>query len=198
MNNGTLELRLAGSGGQGVILATVILGEAAILSGRHAAQSQSYGPEARGGSCKAEVIISNKTIGYTKVRNPNGLLVLTQQAFDQYTPIVSKECLIIADETLHINNTDASENILQLPILRTAKEEVGKAMTANIVATVCINSIFQIVSKEQLQEAVLLHVPTGTEDLNIKAMNAGISMMEKYLSLGNIPEQYGHLLEGPK
>ena len=71
------ELRLAGSGGQGVILATVVLAEAALLSGKYTAQSQAYGPEARGGSCKAETLISDSPIGFTKVQNPTFLMVLT-------------------------------------------------------------------------------------------------------------------------
>ena len=80
MNN--MELRLAGSGGQGVILATVILAEAAVLAGKHTAQSQAYGHEARGGSCKAEVLISDAPIGFTKVRRPTFLMALTQASLD--------------------------------------------------------------------------------------------------------------------
>ncbi|MBQ2050025.1 MAG: 2-oxoacid:acceptor oxidoreductase family protein, partial [Spirochaetales bacterium] len=80
------ELRLAGSGGQGVILATVILAEAAIIAGKHTAQSQAYGPEARGGSCKAETLISDEPIGFTKVQNPTFLMALTQKSLDEYGP----------------------------------------------------------------------------------------------------------------
>ena len=94
------ELRLAGSGGQGVILATVILAEAAILSGKHTAQSQAYGPEARGGSCKAETLISDGPIGFTKVQNPTFLMALTQKSFDQYGPEVDEDCLVMIDSTL--------------------------------------------------------------------------------------------------
>ena len=75
-----LDLRLSGSGGQGVILATIILAEAALLAGKKAVQSQAYGPEARGGMCKAETIVSDSPIWFTKVQTPNFLLALTQQA----------------------------------------------------------------------------------------------------------------------
>ena len=91
------EIKLAGSGGQGIILASVILAEAAVLSGKEAAQSQSYGPEARGGSCKAEVIVSDRPIGFTKVRKPTFLMALTQDAFDKYYPGVTPECVVLAD-----------------------------------------------------------------------------------------------------
>ena len=77
-----LEIRLAGSGGQGIILATIILAEAAVIAGKNTAQSQSYGPEARGGMCKAEVIISDEPIGFTKVTSPDFLLALTQSSLD--------------------------------------------------------------------------------------------------------------------
>ena len=77
-----MELRLAGSGGQGVILASVILAEAAVQSGKYTAQSQSYGPEARGGACKAETLISDAPIGFTKVQQPSFLMALTQKALD--------------------------------------------------------------------------------------------------------------------
>ena len=97
-----MELRLAGSGGQGVILATVILAEAAILAGKYTAQSQAYGPEARGGSCKAEVLISEAPIGFTKVQKPTFLMVLTQKALDDYGHDLPENCVVLADESLQI------------------------------------------------------------------------------------------------
>jgi Pyruvate:ferredoxin oxidoreductase and related 2-oxoacid:ferredoxin oxidoreductases, gamma subunit len=170
-----LELRLAGSGGQGIILATVILAEAAVIAGKQTAQSQSYGPEARGGSCKAEVIISDVTIGFTKVTVPNFLMVLTQKSLDTYIKNLPEECMILADSSLSIPE-GIKNKTLQLPILETAKEKVGKAFTANIVAVGLINALLHLVTEDQLEKAVMMHVPKGTEQINRTALEAGIKL----------------------
>ncbi len=171
-----MELRLAGSGGQGVILATVILAEAAILAGKYTAQSQAYGPEARGGSCKAEVLISEAPIGFTKVQKPTFLMVLTQKALDDYGHDLPENCVVLADESLKIPQELNLPHLIQLPILRTAQEKVGKAMTANIVAVGAINALLGLVSQDVLREAVMLHVPKGTEALNARALEAGLAL----------------------
>ena len=167
------ELRFTGSGGQGVILATVIMAEAAVLAGEYAAQSQSYGPEARGGSCKAECIISDREIGFTKVTCPTFLMALTQKALDQYAAKLPQTALVLIDDTLTPPETLKNNRVVALPILRTAKEEVGKSFTANIVAVGAVNRLLHLVSEEQISEAVLLHIPAGTEAINMKALHAG-------------------------
>ena len=171
-----MELRLSGSGGQGVILATVILAEAAVLAGKHTAQSQAYGPEARGGSCKAEVLISDDPIGFTKVQHPTFLMALTQKSLRQYAYDLPEECIVLADESLEIPEDLNLTHLIRLPILRTAQEKVGKAMTANIVAVGCINQILGLVDSETLHKAVMMHIPKGTEALNERALNAGLSL----------------------
>lgn len=171
-----MELRLAGSGGQGVILATVILAEAAVLAGKHTAQSQAYGPEARGGSCKAEVLISDAPIGFTKVQQPTFLMVLTQKALAEYGHDLPENCVVLADESLQIPQELNLPHLTRLPILRTAQEKVGKLMTANIVAVGAINALLGLVSQDKLREAVMLHVPKGTEALNERALEAGLAL----------------------
>lgn len=170
-----MELRLAGSGGQGVILASIILAEAAILAGKNAVQSQSYGPEARGGMCKAEVIIDENIIGFTKVTRPTFLLALTQASLDTYSKNIPENCLIMADSSLTIPE-GITQKIIRVPILDTAKTKVGKAMTANIVAVGAINEALKIVPFNELEEAVLQHVPKGTEELNKKALAEGAKL----------------------
>lgn len=171
-----MELRLAGSGGQGIILATVILAEAAVLAGKHTAQSQAYGPEARGGSCKAEVLISEQPIGFTKVQQPTFLMVLTQKALEQYAHDLPEACVVLADESLQIPETLKRAKLVQLPILRTAQEKVGRAMTANIVAVGAINQLLGLVPQNVLHEAVMRHIPKGTEALNVRALEAGVAL----------------------
>ena len=167
------EIRLAGSGGQGVILATIILAEAGFLAGENVAQSQSYGPEARGGMCKAEVIIDDDAIHYTKVEKPDVLLALTQVSLDKYISELAPGAVIIADASLAIPTADTGHRILSIPILATAVEEVGRAVTANIVAVGAINAALHLVPDDILEKAVLMHVPKGTEPLNLKALEAG-------------------------
>lgn len=174
------ELRLAGSGGQGVILATVILAEAALISGKHTAQSQAYGPEARGGYCKAEVLISDEPIGFTKVQNPTFLMTLTQKSLDHYSSAVDENCLLLMDSSL-TPDKELKAKVISLPILETAKDVVGKLQTANIVAVGCINEILHITDDASMEKAVLMHIPKGTEKINLKALEEGRKLAKGYL-----------------
>ncbi|MDR1705014.1 MAG: 2-oxoacid:acceptor oxidoreductase family protein [Clostridiales bacterium] len=170
------ELRLSGSGGQGLILAGVILAEAALLDGKHAIQSQSYGPEARGGSSKAEVIISDGPIDFVKVQKCDMLLCLTQAAYDKY----SKDycAVLIVDDSININPSPAAapEKVVKVPILESAAEKLGKPMVANIIALGVLNGQLSLVSKDSLKAAVLDRVPKGTEELNEQALEFGYGL----------------------
>ena len=177
-----MELRLTGSGGQGVILASVIFAEAAIIAGKYTAQSQSYGPEARGGASKAETLISDEPIGFTKVQNPTFLMALTQKSLDKYAVNLPEDCLVMIDDSLEKPANVAEDRLVIMPILKTAKEEVGRQQTANIVAVGCINELLHIVKRKEIEKAVMMHIPAGTETLNLKALNAGEKMAQEYLA----------------
>ncbi len=166
------EIRLSGSGGQGLLLCGIVLAESAILDGKNAVQTQSYGPEARGGASKAEVIIADSEIYYPKVRKPDIFLALTQEAYDKYVGSLKDDGIIIVDQSVEATDIKC-KNKYCLPILETAKEKVGKAMVANIVALGTINQITELVSPDALERAVLNRVPKGTEELNKKALEAG-------------------------
>jgi len=178
MMNKRFEMRFAGSGGQGVILASIILAEAAVLSDLQAVQSQAYGPEARGGSCKAETIVSPDTILFSKVVCPNFLLALTQASLDQYLPTVAKDAVVMIDEGLALPENADPRQVVSLPILRTARERVGRGMTANIVAVGAINAALGLFSDDVLQKAVKCHIPAGTEALNMKALDEGKKLID--------------------
>ncbi len=173
------ELRLSGSGGQGIILASVILAEAAVIAGKHTAQSQSYGPEARGGSCKAECIISDEEIGFTKIVTPTFLMALTQKSLDEYSKNLNPETMVLIDEELTVPACLKENRVVALPILRTAKEKVGKSFTANIVAVGAVNKLLGIVSSKELRGAVLMHIPSGTETINMAALDAGEALVDE-------------------
>ena len=176
-----LELRLTGSGGQGVIMLGVILAEAAIKKGHFAIQSQSYGPEARGGASKCEVIIGSETIDYPKVQQPTLLLALTQIAADKDAQNLPQDAVLIIDDSIELINDPGTENIYRLPILVTARDVVRKELTANIVSLAAINQILGLFSKEELLEAVLQRVPKGTEILNQRAVEAGIELVQNHV-----------------
>ena len=168
------ELRLTGSGGQGLILAGVILAEAAILDGKQAIQSQSYGPEARGGSSKAEVIISDAEIDFIKVQKCDMLLCLTQDAYDKYGKEFTR--ILVVDESLKLKYTEP-EKVYSLPILETAFSKLHKPMVANIVALGAVNGLLNLVSRKSLSEVVVSRVPKGTEELNKMALEAGYALV---------------------
>ncbi|MBQ7276922.1 MAG: 2-oxoacid:acceptor oxidoreductase family protein [Bacilli bacterium] len=172
------ELRLTGSGGQGVILATIILADIALQTGKNVAQSQAYGPEARGGLCKAEVVISDEKIGFTKVMNPTLLLALTQASLDSFTKTIDENCVLVADSSLVVPENIKYKKLYQYPILATAKEKVGKSFTANIVAVGLLNGILGLASREEVKETVLRYIPKGTEEINFKALEEGFNLLK--------------------
>lgn len=171
------EMRLAGSGGQGVILASVILAEAAVISGLNAVQSQAYGPEARGGVSKAETIVSREKIWFSKLRRPDFVLALTQASVERYSGELREDGLLMIDDTLNAPVGFPTERVMALPILATAAEKVGKAFTANIVAVGAINAALGLFNDQCLMEAVKRHIPKGTEEINKKALEAGAALI---------------------
>jgi 2-oxoglutarate ferredoxin oxidoreductase subunit gamma len=172
-----MQLRLSGAGGQGVILGSIILAEAGLMEGKKVVQSQSYGPEARGGMCKAEVIIDREQIDYSKVERPDFLLALTQESLEKYASEVPEQGVIMADESLDLPANVHTDHIVKVPILKTAREVVGKEVTSNIVAVGAINQVLGLASEETLQKAVLRHVPKQTVQMNTRALREGIHLI---------------------
>ena len=173
-----MEIRLAGTGGQGLITGTIILAEAGIFEEKFVAQSQSYGPEARGGMCKGEVIISDNKIGFTKVTKPTFVMALSQLSFKEYCHGLDEDCYVLVDETIEVPADYSHKKFMKLPILQTAREVVGKMQTVNIVSIGAINKILNLCSDENMQKAVLMHVPKGTEELNLKALAEGAKLIK--------------------
>ena len=173
-----LQISLSGTGGQGLILAGIILAEAAILDGKEAVQTQSYGPEARGGASKAEVIISNHAIDYPKVLNADILLVMSQEACNKYHGLVSPSGQMIVDTSLVWDIPEIAAKVVSLDITRAAAEELGKSMAANIIAMGALVGLTNAVSQEALKAAVLARVPKGTGKLNQQALEIGFSMVK--------------------
>lgn len=168
------EMRFSGAGGQGLILAGIIMAEAAaIYDGKQAIQSQSYGPEARGGASKSEVIISDQSIDYPKATEVDALLALTQEAADKYCSDLKQGGILLLDSDFVKKVPKGSYRVVKLPIINTAKNEVGRTIVANIVALGAMVALTGIVSRESAEKAVLARVPEAFVDLNRKAFMAG-------------------------
>ena len=176
------ELQLAGEGGQGLILAGIILAEAAaIYEGRNAAQTQSYGPEARGGASKSEVVISDEEIDYPKVVEADLLLAMNQEACDKYFYELKKDGMLVVD-SVHVQRVPTTR-AYRVPITQIAEEATGKRITANVVALGVIVGLTGVVSQPAIEQAVTARAPKGTEELNLKALHAGIEAAEGLKSL---------------
>ncbi len=172
------ELRLSGSGGQGMILASVILGEAIGGQGsKNVCQSQSYGPEARGGASKSDVVISADEIFYPKAMKLDLLLAMTQESLDKYLPDLKEDGALIIDETLVTEFPD--RKFFGLPFTRLAREEAGHVMVANVIALAAIAELTGCVDREALTASVLNRAPRGTEDKNRKAIEIGFAEAAK-------------------
>lgn len=167
------EIRLAGSGGQGLITAAVILAEAAGLhQGLSATQTQSYGPEARGGASRADVVISDGPIYYPKAEKLDILLAMTQEACGRYFHDLKPDGLLIVD--LDLVPSPPTSAALAVPITRLVREALGRDLFASIAALGVVAGATGVVTPEALTAAVLARVPPGTEEVNRKALELGL------------------------
>ncbi len=169
-----MEIRLAGEGGQGMILAGIILAEAAaIYDNKNATQTQSYGPEARGGASKAEVVISQGEIDHPEVIIADVLVAMSQEACDKYAGNLKKDGLLIVDQE-RVGRVPSSRAI-KVPITRLAQESSGKSITANVVALGVLVGLTNVVSRQAIIQAVAARAPKGTEEMNRAALAAGFA-----------------------
>lgn len=180
--NGRYEIRFAGSGGQGNILAAVITAKAAAVFGKglYVTQTQSYGAEARGGKSQAQVIISTEPIDYPKVISPSLQMILTQQACE-YLGDTKMGGRVICDDYYVNTLPRVDANLYYLPIVRTAREKLGREIVTNMVAVGCTARVLEldkILNPEFVKKALLQAVPKGTEDLNSRAFDAGYELFK--------------------
>ena len=171
-----VEVRFGGSGGQGVVLMGIILATAANYDHRCVVQTESYGPEARGGYSRSDVIISNDPIDYPKLVKIDLLVALSQDAADAYVKTLQKNGVLIYDCEKVTTIPAFAGKTIGVPFSRIAKEEIGKAQTANVLTLGAVVGITGIVSVESIQRAVLEEVPAGTQELNGRALARGLAV----------------------
>ena len=175
-----VEMRFSGSGGQGILLAAAIVAEGAAALGKHVVQTQSYGPEARGGASKSEVIVSDEDIDYPEVQHPDVNLVLSQAAYVKYAADTRPGGLLIYDSGL-VEIDAAAEGMVAhgLPFTQAATDELGKKVVTNIVSLGAFVAISGVLPPEAVEQAVLNRVPARFRELNERAFRIGLQLAEE-------------------
>lgn len=174
------EIRLSGSGGQGLITAGIILARAAVNNDYRVTQTQSYGPESRGGASRADVLISDHELHFPEAVSFDVLLTLTQKSCDKYSCDLKENGILISDSTFVNNITTMSDNIYELPFTEITNEKLGTELPTNIVALSFLVKITKIVTEASLKEAVISSVKPAYVDLNTKAIKLGFKLAEDY------------------
>lgn len=170
------EIVISGSGGQGVVLGGIILAEAAaIYEDGYATHNQSYGPEARGGASRSEVIISGRPIHFPEVDNPDVLVALTQEAVNKFAAGIKPGGTLIVDAKVSTVPVNDQIKTYVLPICETAEKVRGEIVT-NMVTLGALTAITSAVGQEALKKAALARIPKGTEEINLKALAAGVKI----------------------
>jgi len=169
----------SGSGGQGVITASIILAEAAVLfENLKAIQTQSYGPEARGGATRAEVIISDKEILFPKVIQPNILVSLTQKAYDKYLATIRPGGLLLIDSHFVKAISKVEARQLSLGMYRAVMDEIGKPIVFNICMMGALIGLMKVITPESVIKVLEKRIPTDFLDMNKKALDIGLRLAE--------------------
>lgn len=171
-----VEVRFGGSGGQGVILMGVILAVAATRDHKHVVQTQSYGPEARGGYSRSDVIIARTPVEYPQLLAVDLLVALSDEAAHKYVAALNKKGTFIYDSENVPDPPRVPGPSYGVPFTRLATEATGRAQTANILTLGAVVSLTEVVSRESLEKSVLGLVPAGTEELNLRAVRAGFAL----------------------
>jgi 2-oxoglutarate ferredoxin oxidoreductase subunit gamma len=168
------EIRIAGFGGQGVILSAAVLGKAAsIFENRYATMTQNFGPEARGGACSAQLLISDAPILYPYVTQPDILVVMSQEASTRFAPTLKDRGILIVEEDLvRVENLKSGTRVYSVPATRLA-EELGKRMVLNIVMVGFFTAVTGLLDPDAVRKAVADSVPPSFKDLNLKAFDKG-------------------------
>jgi len=169
------EIIISGFGGQGIILAGYIVGQAAtIFDKKNVTFVQDYGPEARGGSCRAQIIISDDQFSYPSIGKPSVVVAMSQESYLKYASELHKDSFLLIDEELVKSDKPTSSKVFAIPATRIA-QELGRTAVANIIMMGFLIAVTEVVSLDAMKRSILQSVPKGTEELNEKAFERGYS-----------------------
>jgi 2-oxoglutarate ferredoxin oxidoreductase subunit gamma len=185
------ELRIAGFGGQGVILCAMIIGKgASIFEGHYATLTQNFGPEARGGACSAQVVLSGEPILYPYITQPDVLVVMSQEAYSRFMPeLKDGGILIVEEEMVRVQDLKSGVRVYSVPATRLA-EELGRKMVLNVVMVGFFAAVTNLVTADALRQAVSDSVPPATRDLNLRAFDKGYEY--GLAKLASTAEEHNH------
>jgi 2-oxoglutarate ferredoxin oxidoreductase subunit gamma len=170
----------SGSGGQGVITAAIILAEAAVLyENLIAVQSQSYGPEARGGATRSDIIISDRQIRYPKVIQPNVLVCLTQEAYNKFFQIIRPGGILLADSRFVQTQKKVDAQQVELPMYDNVMQEIGRPIVFNICMLGVVIGLTQLVKADSIMKVLKSRIPSGFIQLNEKALQLGLDLSHR-------------------
>ena len=176
----TTGIVLSGSGGQGVITAAIILGEAAaIYEDLNAVQTQSYGPEARGGATRSDVVISEEPIHYPKVVNPHFLVCLTQEAYNKYSGLIRPGGLLLTDSHYTEQTTKVDAHYVELPMYETVMEKIGKPIVFNICMLGAFIGLAGLVKAASILKVLESKIPAAFLEMNKQALELGLQLVKK-------------------
>jgi len=185
MKDDRFEIRFSGAGGQGIITAAIIFAEAAAINeSNYVCQTQSYGPEARGGTSKAEVVVSSREIDYPKVMQLDMLLAMNQASCDAYFYDFKPNGLLIVDSTF-VEQIPTSR-VIAIPFTQIARETLGMGIVANMVALGAVAHFCDAVSSKSIETALSARAPKGTKGINRKAFRAGLKAARE-INLEHLP-----------
>ncbi len=170
------EIRIGGSGGQGVVLAAQILGKAAVLDGKNALQTQAYGAEARGSLSKSEVIISDGKIGFPAVRKPDILVAMSQEALDKLLKDLKPDGTLIVDSTNITTIPETNAKVHKIPMTETAKKTFGDTIYANMIMLGVFVKITNLVTVQSMENTIRENVSAKTVETNINAFRKGLQL----------------------
>ena len=168
------EIRVAGFGGQGVILSAIVLGKAAsIYENGFATMTQNFGPEARGGACSAQLILSDEPVLYPYVTHPDIMVVMSQQAYNRFAPELKPQGILIVEEDLvRVSDLKGDPKVYSIPATRFA-EELGNRMVLNSVMVGFFTAVTKLLTADAVRKAVADSVPRSFRELNLKAFEKG-------------------------
>jgi 2-oxoglutarate ferredoxin oxidoreductase subunit gamma len=176
------EIRITGFGGQGVVLSGHIIGHAcAIDAGKHATMIQSFGPEARGSSCSATLVVSDTEVLYPYIHRPDIFVVMSAEGYDKYRDELKDKGVLIYEQDLVKPAFKEGQQAFGVPSTRIA-ESLGRAIVQNIVMVGFFTGVTGLVPREAMREAVGASVPAGTEELNLKAFDKGLEHADQVLA----------------
>jgi len=176
-----VEVRFSGTGGQGLVLASIIMAEAIMLSNYNVIQGESHGIEARGGASIGELIASKGEIYDLTVKEPFVFVTISQESCNKYYKNIHPDALVIIDPSLikNIPSDINSKNIFKLPFNQVIQEKLGTTLPINIASLGALTELMDIVNQENIKEAIINRVPKGSKDLNLKAFHIGMDLAKK-------------------